>query len=124
MKNQSLFRLLIGGLLLLLMTLSEAAQEKVFVIELLNGKVIGAKTMQVKRYDTVRWKVKSNDAGELHLHAYHIEIPVSPAKVSEYVFKAEASGKFQLEWHPKALTSTTHSVGHHEPLAFLEVYPK
>jgi hypothetical protein len=124
MGYQSLCRLLIGSLLLLLMTLSEAAQEKVFLIELLNGKVTSAKTMQVKRFDTVRWKVKSNEAGELHLHAYHIEIPVSPDKVSEYVFKAEASGKFQLEWHPKVPSSTTHPVGHHEPLAFLEVYPQ
>ena len=72
MKNQSLFRLLIGGLLLLLMTLSEAAQEKVFVIELLNGKVIGAKTMQVKRYDTVRWKVKSNDASAIRAFLFSI----------------------------------------------------
>ena len=124
MGHQSLCRLLIGGLLLLLMTLSEAAQEKVFLIELLNGKVMSAKTMQVKRFDTVRWKVKSNEAGELHLHAYHVEIPVSPGKVSEYSFKAEASGKFQLEWHPKVPSSTTPPVGHHEPLAFLEVYPQ
>lgn len=124
MRSHSLFQLLIGGLLLSSMTLAQAAQEKVFSIELLNGKVVGEKTMQVKRYDMVHWKVSSNEAGELHLHAYHIEIPVKSGKVSEYVFKAEASGKFQLEWHPKVPSGSANSSSRHEALAYLEVYPQ
>ena len=124
MRSHPLFHLLIGGLLLSWMAFSQAAQEMVFSIELLDGKVQGSKTMQVKRYDMVRWKVSSNEAGELHLHAYHIEIPVNPGKVSEYVFKAEASGKFQLEWHPKVPSGSANLAGRHQALAYLEVYPQ
>ncbi len=124
MKGRSFPSLLIGGLIILVASFTQAAQEKVFMIELLDGKMLGPKTMQVKRYDTVRWKVKSNEAGELHMHAYHIEIPVSSSKVSEYSFKAQASGRFQLEWHPAVKSGSSYRAAHQEPLALLEVYPQ
>ena len=115
---------LIGASFFLTTAFVQADQEKIFVVELLNGKLQSSKTMRVKRYDKVALKVTSNEVGELHIHAYHIEIPVTASVTSEYIFVAKATGKFKLEWHPTAQTAAANEARHKEALAFLEVYPQ
>lgn len=124
MACRSFALFLIGASIFLMTTFVQADQDKVFVIELLNGKLQSPKTMRVKRYDKVALKVISNEVGELHIHAYHIEIPVSTSVTSDYIFVANVSGKFKLEWHPAAQTGEANKLRHKEPLAFLEVYPQ
>ena len=125
MMNSRLFNALLFGCIVLLVTpIVKASEEKIFNIELKDGKLLGAKTLRVKHNDKVGLKIKSNEAGALHLHAYQIEIPVTASAVTEYSFVAKASGRFKFEWHPTQKTRTNSDVGRHESLAVLEVYPQ
>jgi len=100
---------------------------KTFLLHLNMGKVSAEESLiRVNQGDQVEITVQSDLPGELHLHAYRLKLPIidnSPQKLS---FKANASGKFQFEWHPHK-NEGDHSkmiATHHGPsLASLEVMP-
>jgi hypothetical protein len=84
----------------------------------------------------VSLQVKSEKAGELHLHAYRLSLTLKDHDSQILKFKAKASGKFNIEWHPKLSTSKdakqalqehphahSHAHSHAAPLASLEVQP-
>lgn len=73
--------------------------------------------------DLVRLKVTSEVAGEIHLHAYRLDAKVAPGAPGELNFKARATGRFRIEWHP-AEGTTNKGDRHGPPLALLEVRPK
>lgn len=82
-----------------------------------------ARVLQVAKDDLVRLRVTSEVAGELHLHAYRLEVKVVPGTPSELEFRARAAGRFRIEWH--AAADRTKKADHHGPaLAILEVRPK
>jgi hypothetical protein len=81
------------------------------------------RVLRVEKDDMVRLRVASNAPGELHLHGYRLELKVSAAGESQLSFKAHATGRYRIEWHPAS--DTTKKGGHHgAPLATLEVRPK
>ena len=79
--------------------------------------------LRVTRDDTVRLLVTSGVAGNIHLHAYRLEANVVPGVPAELSFKARATGRFRIEWHPSAETGKKDD-HHAPPLAVLEVRPK
>jgi len=57
----------------------------------------GVKKIKVKKGDTVRIAVISDQDEEAHLHGYDISREIGPGKVGRYRFKADIDGIFELE---------------------------
>ncbi len=78
----------------------------------------------------VKLQVTSDTPGELHIHAYRLKLTVQSPGTQTLSFQAKASGKFNIEWHPKKKErpdanthSQTHAHAHAPPLASLQVEP-
>jgi len=82
-----------------------------------------AHVLRVDKDDTVRLRVTSEVAGDIHLHAYRLEAKVAPGAPAELNFKARATGRFRIEWHPAGATGKK-SDHHGPPFAILEVRPR
>ncbi len=81
-----------------------------------------ARVVRVEKDDRVQLIITSEAAGEIHFHAYRIDAKVTPGVPAELNFKARATGRFRIEWHPAGNAAKK---GHHAPpLATLEVRPK
>lgn len=81
------------------------------------------RVLRVRKDDVVRLKLAAEAAGDIHLHAYRLEAKVAPGARAELNFKAHATGRFRIEWHPAG--GTAKKGDHHgPPLAFLEVRPR
>lgn len=102
-----------------------AAADQVFELQLSGGKLPAAQRMlRVSQGDQVTLRIRSDEAGQLHLHAYHVEAKLTAQQMSEVSFSAYATGRFRLQWHAAA-EPTSGKTGHHaEPLATLDVMPK
>jgi hypothetical protein len=75
--------------------------------------------------DTLRLRVRSNQAGELHLHAYRLTLALRPGQPAELAFTAHATGRFRFEWHAEKAPGDAPRADHHAaPLAVLEVRPR
>jgi hypothetical protein len=104
--------------------LAAAPAEKSFEFAITGGQV--AKEQRLIRVDKgtpVKLRVTSDTAGSLHLHAYKIDVKLTPGTPAELAFNARATGRFRFEWH--ADNAKAKSGDHHgPPLATLEVRPK
>ena len=108
----------------LLASRAAIAQEKTFAMTITDGALAAPqRLMRVTKDDMVRLRVTSNAAGELHLHAYRVELKLAPGRPVETSFKAYASGRFPLEWHGAADKGKP-ARRHDDEFAVLEVYPK
>ncbi|MGQ0522727.1 MAG: hypothetical protein ACT4P8_03575 [Betaproteobacteria bacterium] len=97
-----------------------SASTKRFDIEIVNGAVVGKKSVRVIRGDTVVLRWKSDKPLELHLHGYDVTVTVSPGGSAEMSIHARATGRFPIEVHAAGARG-----GHaHKPLFHLEVYPE
>jgi len=81
------------------------------------------RVLRVEKDDLVRLRVTSDAAGEIHIHGYRLEAKLAAGTVHELAFKARATGRYRIEWHPSddAARKSDH---HGPPLATLEVRPK
>jgi len=59
----------------------------------------GSRTIGFKTGERGRIDVTTNTAGEVHLHGYDIEKPVTPGKTTRLRFKADIEGIFEFEDH-------------------------
>jgi hypothetical protein len=111
---------------LLYSVFTSAAETPAKIFELTiprGGAATKPRVLAVEKDDVVRLRVTSEEAGEIHLHGYRIEMKVSPGAPHELGFKARATGRYRIEWHPTG--DTAKKGGHHgPPLATLEVRPK
>ena len=100
-----------------------AAPEKTFDLAIVHGSLnVEQRVLRVSKGDALRLRVSSDTPGELHLHGYRLAATVAPGVASEIAFKAYATGRYRLEWHP---AGQTQSASHHgAPLATLEVRPQ
>lgn len=99
--------------------------EVVFDLSITAGTLPAAKrTLRVQKDQMVRWRVNSDAPGNLHLHAYRIDAAVVPGQTAEVAFKAFASGRFRVEWHPAAAKGAGGGGHHAAPLATVEVRPR
>lgn len=55
--------------------------------------------LKVTQGDTVRFRVASDEAEEIHVHGYDIEDEVQPGKPLSVSFKATITGVFEVEFH-------------------------
>jgi prephenate dehydrogenase len=103
---------------------AQEANKKEFVIDLKDDTLTKLVVMKVRHHDQVTWKISSNTSGELHMHAYHLEVQVKADQPTQFMFNAKASGRFQISWHPDQQRNQPTKKNHHDALAYLEVYPK
>ena len=54
--------------------------------------------LSVHQNDTVTLNVRSDRAGEVHLHGYDIHFDTKPGEVASHTFKATTTGSFEIEW--------------------------
>jgi len=86
---------------------------------------------KVSQNSMVNLEVSTESAGELHIHAYRLSLSLKEGEKKTLSFLAKASGKFNIEWHPKvaqtskdANSSVKPHHAHSSPLASLEVLPR
>lgn len=100
------------------------SRDKTFDLTISRGALPAEqRVLRVNKGDTVRLHLTSDAPGEIHLHGYRLATKLTPGVPGEIVFKAYATGRYRLEWHPAGETGK--SGGHHGPsLATLEVRPR
>lgn len=100
------------------------APQKIFSLTISGGVVPAAqRVLRVDKGDAVRLRLTADTPGEVHLHGYRLEAKVAPGSSSELGFRARATGRYRIEWHPAG--ETAKKSNHHGPsLAILEVRPK
>lgn len=99
--------------------------EKVFELEIpRSGARTKPRVLRVEKDDPVRLRVTSVTAGEVHLHGYRLEVKLAAGTPREIVFKARATGRYRIEWHPADEPAETSGHHHAPPIAILEVRPK
>ncbi len=76
----------------------------------LQGKKLSPETLQVGQDDNVTLRIQSDAPGSVHLHGYDIEQEVSPDEVAEFIFVADATGRYRMTFHP----ASSAGGGHHD----------
>ncbi len=123
MKFIDLFRRCLLCLLICGFSSQLYAEDRLFNIDIQGGKISQSeKLMRVKKGDQITWRVKSDTEGELHIHAYQIDLTLIPGVQKVHTFNAFATGRFRVEWHPESERGK--GIHHQESLALLEVFPK
>lgn len=82
------------------------------------------RTLKVEKGDAVNLAVKSDAAGELHLHGYQLSVKLVPGQLANLAFIAFATGRYPFEWHPADTRAAGSSHHRGPPLAVIEVRPK
>ena len=115
---------LLSGLVFSLAAHAANPPEKFFELEVKRGpSAAKPRVLRVEKDDMVRLRVTSAVAGEIHIHGYRLEAKLSAGAPHELAFKARATGRYRIEWHPS--DDTARKSDHHgAPLATLEVRPK
>ena len=92
--------LVLGGLFFLLRpdTQESASRDRAFDISIEGGEMSPAE-ISVKEGDRVTLRVGSEKPMELHLHGYDVEQEVEPGREAKLQFKADLTGRFELEDH-------------------------
>ena len=115
------------ALIYLIATVTAGAADspgRTFDLTITRGELaVEQRVLRVNKGDTVRLRLTSDAPGEIHLHGYRLATKLKPGVPGELVFKAYATGRYRLEWHPAGETSE--SGGRHgPPRATLEVRPR
>lgn len=59
----------------------------------------GEKTLDFEEGETVRFRVRSSQPEEVHVHGYDIYKDIEPGKTATISFKGEITGIFEVEFH-------------------------
>ncbi len=90
-----------------------------------NGKLI-PETIKVKQGDIITLMIQVEEPGEFHLHTYDIDMDIETGDAAEFIFVAEATGRFRITFHQSG--EGDHEGGDEEEeevdIGFLEVGPK
>ena len=104
---------------------SPSFNEVAFAFAIADGTLPPAQRLiQVRKGDTLRWRISSNRTGELHLHAYRLSVHLQAGQTQDLIFEAFATGRFRLEWHGEHDKGKPGANHHAPPLALLEVLPR
>jgi FtsP/CotA-like multicopper oxidase with cupredoxin domain len=57
----------------------------------------GVQRVTVRKGSTVRLEVRSDEAGEIHIHGYDVAKDVAKGKPARFTFKADLEGAFEIE---------------------------
>lgn len=106
------------------LVVANEAQNKPFDLTIANAAVpVEQRVVRVYKDDLVRLRVTSDIPGDIHLHGYRQEAKVVPGRAVELAFKAYATGRYRIEWHPSG-EETKQRIQHGAALATLEVRPR
>lgn len=83
-----------------------------YEFEVAQGKIRGPAALPANVGERVTLRVRSDVAGELHVHGYDLSAPVAPNEPVALTFVAAHAGRFEVELH-----------GAHLELGALEVQP-
>jgi hypothetical protein len=81
------------------------------------------KKIVVKQGQQVKIIWYTDEAVDIHLHGYDIEIRVTANEPAEMNFKARATGRYPITNHGFGERSGQGGKAHHGALLYLEVYP-
>ena len=96
------------------------ADAATFELRVKNGRVAAnMRLIRVKQGDVVKLQWTADQATNLHLHGYDIEVTVAPGAVAEMNFTARATGRFPVSVHKPHGGHT-----HDPPLVHVEVHPR
>ena len=99
------------------------AEARVFNINIKNGVIPSAdRVIRVQKDDQITWRIDSDADGELHIHAYQIDLTIKAGVKKTHSFKAFATGRYRVEWHPES--ERGQGIHHEDSLALFEVFPK
>ena len=59
-------------------------------------------TIKVNQGDTVTLKIDADVPGQFHLHTYDIESDIPESETTDFLFVADATGRFKITYHPQA----------------------
>jgi hypothetical protein len=103
---------------------AQSAPESFLELHLVDGALpTTQRSITVHKGERLRWRITSDAAGELHLHAYRLSAQLRAGQPEELAFTAFASGRFRLEWHPAQDKSAAPVAQHAPTLAVLDVLP-
>jgi len=107
--------------LLCLLTATTLAAERVFDISIEKREVKSpGEVLRLVKGDTVTLRWHSDEAVELHMHGYDIQLKVEANRPAEMHFDADVSGRFPVTSH-----GFGGAHGHdHKALLYIEVYPE
>lgn len=99
---------------------AQDASQKVIDVRIENRQVVEPKeAIRATQGDVIELRWTSDEASQLHLHGYDIELEVKPGEPATMVVEVHASGRFPITSHGWG------DGGHgHDALTFLEVYPQ
>lgn len=75
-----------------------------FDVTVTKASAMSPDRLTAKQGDMVTMNVKSDRAGEVHLHGYDIHFDTKPGEVASHTFRADKTGDFEIEWE----SSSTH----------------
>ncbi len=92
--------LILGGLFFLLRpdTPAGAPRDRTFDLSVEGGEM-SPEVISVKEGDRVTLDVRSDKSMEFHMHGYDLEREVEPGKATELHFRADLTGRFEIEDH-------------------------
>lgn len=112
--NPKVGLLVLGSALLLLLGIAACGgsdpEELDIPVSIVQEKM-SPETIEVKQGDTVTLMVESDQKGDFHLHTYDIEKEVGGAGPVDFIFVADATGRFRITFHA---TSEEHEENEHE----------
>jgi hypothetical protein len=104
---------------------AQAPTETFLDVPIVDGALPKAlRLIKARQGEQLHWRISSNTAGELHLHAYRLSVTLQAGQTTELSFAAFATGRFRLEWHSAGDKRSATDAHHAPPLATLEVRPK
>ena len=125
-----IFPLMVGLALSAVACGGAGPQEREIAVKLTAGQ-LDPGTIKVGQNDTVTLKIETDQPGSVHLHGYDLEQDIGSGDITDFVFLADASGRFRIAFHAAGVDHHQASGGHHEvadgeevDVGFLEVQPR
>jgi len=92
--------LVLGGLFFLLRPDAPEGGPKNTTFDLsIRGGEMSPDEISVHKDDTVKLRVNTDTPTELHVHGYDVEQEVEPGKEARLQFRADLTGRFEIEDH-------------------------
>ena len=99
---------------------AQEASRRVIEARIENREVVApAAAIRITQGDAIELVWTSDEAAELHLHGYDLEIHVQPNVPATMVIDAHATGRFPITSHGWGQGGNGHGA-----LTYLEVYPR
>ena len=99
---------------------AQDAPPDVIEVQIADRKVVSpGQTIRTTQGNVVELRWTSNEAVELHLHGYDIEVDIPVSEPTVMIVKAFATGRFPITSHRWGKGG-----GGHDALLYLEVHPR